>query len=330
MKAKNVLIAAAVLTALAAPSAALADYTDYVPGVGVVKVSYVSGSGENIVLNVTAPNGKVYAVSGYIDENGRGAPDPGALEQASNNSALSVRAPAGSQTSASVVDSSERRTERFLADNPDVSNSELLIGYPSGNLAVDSAASARETATVALRAKGEAAGREAWDQTEGMNTDQPVTLEEANALMEGTGYTVADLNGDGIIQRGELFNAVSSYIAVSTPDETIPSVPTTPSNPSIIPGLGDSSSSMEPSCSFTSDKGSILVNQRATLIWSCSNVSSCSIDQEIGSVNPVGEREVAPAKSVTYTLNCSGGSGSRTLATTVNVYEVFIEEVPSD
>jgi 2,3-bisphosphoglycerate-independent phosphoglycerate mutase len=68
MKAKNVLIAAAVLTALAAPSAALADYTDYVPGVGVVKVSYVSGSGENIVLNVTAPNGKVYAVSGYIDE----------------------------------------------------------------------------------------------------------------------------------------------------------------------------------------------------------------------------------------------------------------------
>jgi hypothetical protein len=335
MSAKTILTIAAAAAIIAAAPAALADYTDYIPGVGIVKVSYISGSGSNMTLKVTTPNGKSYTVPGSVDPNGRGVPSSAALSQATNNQVPAIQPPSAKQSSSSVVDSSERREAQFKAENPEVSSNELLIGYPSGNLAVDSNTTAREVATVALRASGAAKGNEAWNQTEGMNDTDSLTVEEANEIMADTGYIVVDLNGDGIIQRGELFSSVPAIPAGAEP-EAVPSVPTAPSEPSDVPGLGGSPSPSPspsagaPTCLFETNKGNILVNQRATLSWRCFNANSCSIDQGIGSVGTSGERVVAPTKSTTYIINCQG-SGGRTVSSsaTVNVYEVFIEEVPS-
>lgn len=340
MKAKNILIVFAAFAVFAFPSAAFADYTDYIPGVGTVKVSYVSGGGSNMTLKVTTPDGRSYTVPGAVNENGRGVPDPSALSQASNNRVASVEPPSTRQSSASITDSSERREAQFKSENPGVSSNQLLIGYPSGNLAVDSNTTAREVITVALRATGAAQGRDAWDQTSEENNVDILTIEEANELMAETGYTVTDLNGDGITQRGELFNSVPASSTETSPSEMVPSVPTVPSDSSDIPGLGDtpssspeSSSSLSSSglsCSFSSDKGNILVNQRAELAWNCKNADSCSMTPSIGSVGVSGSRTVAPTRSTTYVLTCAGEGQTTSLSATVNVYEVFIEEVSSD
>jgi hypothetical protein len=261
------------------------------------------------------------------------------LSQATNNAVPAVQPPSTQQSSSSIIDSSERREAQFKSENPGVSSNQLLVGYPSGNLAVDSNTTAREVATVALRASGSAKGNEAWNQTSDINNSDSLTVEEANEIMEGTGYTVTDLNGDGIIQRGELFNSIPASPAGAVSGGTVPSVPTTPSGPSSIPGLGgspseplgpSSPSAAAPSCLFSSDKGNILVNQRAELSWNCENAGSCSIAPSIGSVGISGSRTVAPTRSTTYVLTCAGSGGTTSLSATVNVYEVFIEEVPSE
>jgi hypothetical protein len=340
MKLRNILIIFAALAAFSIPSAAMADYTDYVPGVGTVKVYYVSGSGNSMTFKVTVPDGRSYIIPGSIDLNGRGVPDAAALAQASNNKLASVQPPSTIQSSASIIDSSERREAQFKSENPEVSSNELLIGYPSGNLAVDSNTTARETATVALRVIGTARGSEAWSLTSDINNSDPLTVEKANEIMEGTGYMVADLNGDGIIQRGELFDSIPANPAGADQGETVPSIPTvpsdepyasvsdgTPSEPSEMPS---SPSSDVLSCSFNSDKDNILINQRAELIWNCRNADSCSITPNIGNVGVSGNRTIAPNRSTTYILTCAGKGKTTSLSATINVYEVFIEEVPSD
>jgi len=75
-----------------------------------------------------------------------------------------------------------------------------------------------------------------------------------------------------------------------------------------------------PQCTFTANPASILPSQSSTLSWSCQYADSCSIDQNIGSVNNVsGAKSVRPAKTTTYTLTCSGPGGSETFPATVNV-----------
>ena len=74
------------------------------------------------------------------------------------------------------------------------------------------------------------------------------------------------------------------------------------------------------SCSFSANPTSIFPSQSSTLSWSCQYADSCSIDQNIGSVNNVsGAKSVRPAKTTTYTLTCSGPGGSETFPVTVNV-----------
>lgn len=75
-----------------------------------------------------------------------------------------------------------------------------------------------------------------------------------------------------------------------------------------------------PRCSFAADPTSIILPQSSTLSWSCQYADTCSINQGIGSVNPVsGTKEVRPSETTTYTLDCNGLDGSRSWQTTVNV-----------
>ena len=85
-------------------------------------------------------------------------------------------------------------------------------------------------------------------------------------------------------------------------------------------------------CNFTANPGQILFRESSTLSWMCVNAVSCSIDQGIGSVNPVsGSTQVAPASSTRYTLNCTGaGVSTFTAAVDVNVGPGLCEVHPYD
>ena len=75
-----------------------------------------------------------------------------------------------------------------------------------------------------------------------------------------------------------------------------------------------------PRCTFAADPTSIILPQTSTLSWSCSYADTCSIDQGVGSVNPIsGTQEVRPSATTTYTLACNGSDGERTWQSTVNV-----------
>ena len=85
-----------------------------------------------------------------------------------------------------------------------------------------------------------------------------------------------------------------------------------------------------PQCSFTANPTSIILPASSTLSWSCEYADACSIDQGIGSVNPVsGTKSVRPSQTTTYTLTCSSLDGSRSYPATVNVgFEPTRREVP--
>ncbi len=75
-----------------------------------------------------------------------------------------------------------------------------------------------------------------------------------------------------------------------------------------------------PRCTFAADPTSIILPQTSTLSWSCSYADICSIDQGVGSVNPIsGSQQVRPSATTTYTLTCNGSDGERTWQSTVNV-----------
>jgi len=75
-----------------------------------------------------------------------------------------------------------------------------------------------------------------------------------------------------------------------------------------------------PRCTFTANPTTIIPPASSTLSWSCQYADACSIDQGIGSVNPVsGTKDVRPTETTTYTLTCDGLDGSRSYQATVNV-----------
>ena len=97
----------------------------------------------------------------------------------------------------------------------------------------------------------------------------------------------------------------------------------------ILSGTGPSGSASKqvtvqvikiPRCTFAADPTSIILPQTSVLSWSCSYADTCSIDQGVGSVNPIsGTQEVRPSATTTYTLACNGSDGERTWQSTVNV-----------
>jgi peptidoglycan-associated lipoprotein len=71
---------------------------------------------------------------------------------------------------------------------------------------------------------------------------------------------------------------------------------------------------------FTVEPTSILRSQSATLRWEVTGeVSSVSINQEIGAIQMTGSRKVTPANSITYVLTATGAGGTTKAMTTVRV-----------
>ena len=97
----------------------------------------------------------------------------------------------------------------------------------------------------------------------------------------------------------------------------------------ILSGTGPSGSASKqvtvqvikiPRCTFAADPTSIILPQTSVLSWSCSYADTCSINQGVGSVNPIsGTQEVRPSATTTYTLACNSSDGERTWQSTVNV-----------
>ena len=311
------------------PSFALADYTDYVPGVGVITVSWAGNdSSGNPQFNVTTPSGGSYSVSGTVGDNGRGVPDAGQLAAASGGSIGNIVPPQREGT-AGVIDSTQAREEQFRADYPNETSTGIIIGYPDANfsnLAPDNATSEREVATIIDRALGKDADGTAWDSNSGKDMTKDMTFSEVNDMFAdaGVGYRAVDSNGDGIVQRGELFNLPSGYPGGYPPGVVPPGdepIIPPPDYPPVTPP------SSIPSCSFNSSREKIILNQGADISWSCPNAFSCTLTPGYGSVGIIGTKTVSPKVTTEYTLTCSNGAGSNSFKTTVNVFEVFIEEV---
>ncbi|MDP1615026.1 MAG: hypothetical protein Q8L68_04445, partial [Methylococcales bacterium] len=160
-----------------------------------------------------------------------------------------------------------------------------------------------------------------------------------------TGLNIRDNNGDGLIQREELFNSLNgdgngdgngpptctpstSYGGWSTCGGTCHSysaqtqtVYTVYSDCSTSSGTKSQSCyvSCPPSCNLSANPSTIILPQYSTLSWGCQYANTCSINQGIGSVNTAGSKQVRPPKTTTYTLSCQGIDGFGSWPATVNV-----------
>lgn len=74
-----------------------------------------------------------------------------------------------------------------------------------------------------------------------------------------------------------------------------------------------------PTVSISSDKGTVLPNEAATLTWTATQATTVTIDNGIGSVAPTGSRQVQPAADTTYTITATGAGGTVTNAVTIKV-----------
>lgn len=57
----------------------------------------------------------------------------------------------------------------------------------------------------------------------------------------------------------------------------------------------------------------------ATLSWNSSNVTSCSINNGVGTVSPSGSTSVTVTGTTTYTITCTGSYGSATSSHTISI-----------
>lgn len=67
-----------------------------------------------------------------------------------------------------------------------------------------------------------------------------------------------------------------------------------------------------PTSSLNVAPGSITKGEQAKLSWTSQDAASCTINQNIGSVNPQGSMAITPAADTDYTLSCTGQGGSTT------------------
>jgi uncharacterized repeat protein (TIGR01451 family) len=91
-------------------------------------------------------------------------------------------------------------------------------------------------------------------------------------------------------------------------------------------GIGNSEASVvisspaAPFCSLTADPTQLIIGESATLNWTTSNVTSATIDQQIGDATvPSGSESVSPTETTKYTMTAYGDGGSTTCETTINV-----------
>jgi YD repeat-containing protein len=76
-----------------------------------------------------------------------------------------------------------------------------------------------------------------------------------------------------------------------------------------------------PTVSLSADPASIQSGASATLTWSSTNATACTIDQGIGTVTPPenGSIQVSPTQTTTYKITTTGPGGSATANATVTV-----------
>lgn len=81
-----------------------------------------------------------------------------------------------------------------------------------------------------------------------------------------------------------------------------------------------------PAVSFSPNPAAINPGQSSTLSWTTRDVTSCFIDQGIGSVPVNGSRVVSPAVSTVYTMTCTGPGGNVSAQASVTLSTVPIFE----
>jgi OmpA-OmpF porin, OOP family len=74
-----------------------------------------------------------------------------------------------------------------------------------------------------------------------------------------------------------------------------------------------------PEVTISANPASIQQGQCTNLAWSSSNVTTATIDQGVGAVDPKGTKQVCPTATTQFTVAGTGPGGSRTASTTVTV-----------
>jgi hypothetical protein len=88
-----------------------------------------------------------------------------------------------------------------------------------------------------------------------------------------------------------------------------------------------------PRCTMSANPNRLVIPPPATsrIDWSCTNATSCTLTS-FGAVPTSGQRTVAPTSTKTYTLNCTGVSGSDTIDIQVRLFNQnasgTIKEIP--
>jgi RHS repeat-associated protein len=75
---------------------------------------------------------------------------------------------------------------------------------------------------------------------------------------------------------------------------------------------------LPPIVTINADPETILPGESSTLTWTSNNADTCTIEPDIGPVDPSGSTTVSPTESTTYTITAAGPGGSATAAVTVN------------
>jgi OOP family OmpA-OmpF porin len=76
------------------------------------------------------------------------------------------------------------------------------------------------------------------------------------------------------------------------------------------PAIAPTTTTNPPACNLNVSPASITKGNTATLNWTSTNTSECSIIPDIGAVKTNGSMTVSPSESTNYTLTCSGTGGS--------------------
>jgi YD repeat-containing protein len=74
-----------------------------------------------------------------------------------------------------------------------------------------------------------------------------------------------------------------------------------------------------PTVSLSADPASIQSGASATLTWSSTNATACTIDQGIGTVNTSGTATVSPTTTTTYTITATNPGGTASASVTITV-----------
>ena len=74
-----------------------------------------------------------------------------------------------------------------------------------------------------------------------------------------------------------------------------------------------------PTVNISASPGTIAAGESSALSWTSAYANTCSIEPEIGDVDPNGSTTVAPTETTTYNISCTGAGGTVSAQTVVSV-----------